>query len=204
MVTFREVESPTNNTAEVDRATNKVVAMHRTVPDFANSGNVYPAEHLEATAREFVERVYPEFGSEVKYEFVPGSKSAPGVATNHFFRWNDKQFAVPKGLSMDIPPFIQIGINSRGFIFSYDNTFQLYHNLSKESLRALCGFALIPKTDDSSVDREKGIVKVWFTQYEPFQNRYLTLPYEPENDFAGCSESAKEFLRHLPNDPNKN
>lgn len=198
MVTFREVGSPTNNTAEVDRETNKVIAMHRSVPEFAKSGNPYPAEQREATAREFVKKVYPEFEQiEPTLEFDPGNKSAPGVATNHFFRWNDRQFAVPSALSMDLSPFIQVGINARGFIFSYDNTVQLYHNLSKEALRALCGFVEIPQTDDSSIDREKGIAKVWFTQYEPFQNRYLVLPYEPETDFEGCSESAKKTLRHI-------
>lgn len=202
MATFREVGSPTNNISEVDRATNKVVSMHRSVPEFAKSGNAYPAEQLEATAREFVKRVYPDFEriespSLGLLEFDPGNKTAPGVPANHFLRWNDKQFAVPTGLSMDLPPFIQVGINSRGFIFSYDNTLQLYLNLPKEALRAICGFVEMPKTDDSSIDREKGIVKVYFTEYEPFQNRYLILPYEPETDFEECSESAKRFLRHL-------
>lgn len=198
LVVFQEIGTPTNNTAEVDRETNKIIAMHRTVSDFANSGDAYPVERIETTAREFVERVYPEFKQiESNLEFDPGSKSALGVAANYFFRWNDKQFAVPNGLDMDLPPFIQVGINSRGFIFSYNNTVQLYHNLPKEALRTLCGFVEMPKTDDSLIDREKGIVKVYFTEYEPFQNRYLILPYEPETGFEGCSESAKTYLRHI-------
>ncbi|KKR60388.1 MAG: hypothetical protein UT97_C0002G0088 [Parcubacteria group bacterium GW2011_GWC2_40_31] len=203
MVVFREIGASTNNTAEVDKATNQVISMHRSVPDFA-TGSVLTTDKLEATARQFVERVYPEFANGAGLEFDPGSKSAPGKDTNHFFRWNDKQFAVPNGLEMDLPPFIQVGITASGFIFSYNNTVELYHNLPKESLRALCGFVEMPKTDDSLLDREKGIVKVWFTEYEPFQIRYLILPLEPENDFEGCSESAKTYLRHLPNDSDKN
>jgi len=206
VVTFRELDDPpvtfTSGGAEVDRETNIVVAMHRTPVIF---GDPLPVDLLETIVRQFVERVYPEFASiESTLVFDPGSKSAQGRPTNHFFRWNDRRFAVPSALSMDSPPFIQVGINSHGFIFSYDNTFHLYHNLSKEALRALCGFVEIPKTDDSSIDQEKVIVKVWFTQYEPFQNRYLVLPYEPEIDFEGCSESAKAYLRHLPTGQDKN
>ncbi|MEX2405466.1 MAG: hypothetical protein WD579_02575 [Candidatus Paceibacterota bacterium] len=204
VVVFRETGTRISNSAEVDIATNRVVAMYRSVPEFAQTGDVLPINTLQETARQFVKRVYPEF-SESTLEFEPGSKSAPGVATSHFFRWNDKQFAVPDGLDMDIPPFIQVGINARGFIFSYDNTVGLYHNLSKESLRKLCGFVEIPRTDDSSLDRERGIVKVRFDEYEPVhQSRYLVLPYEPETDFEGCSESAKTYLSHLPNPYDKN
>lgn len=201
IVTFREVGTPTSNTAEVDRETNKVIAMHRSVPDFANSGDPLPIQELENRARQFAARVGAFDSVLVKEgtEFTTNSKG-----DNYFLRWNDKRFAVPSGLNMDIPPFIQVGINSRGFIFSYDNTYQLYHNLSKEDLRTLCGFVEMPQTDDSTLIREKGVVTVWFTEYEPFQNRYLILPYEPETDFEGCSESAKIYLRHLPNDPDKN
>ncbi|KKS36862.1 MAG: hypothetical protein A3G49_03840 [Candidatus Sungbacteria bacterium RIFCSPLOWO2_12_FULL_41_11] len=191
-----------NYASEVHRDTNAVVSMHRSVSEFAVSGSPYPVDKLEETVRQFVERVYPEFTRrESTLEYDPGSKDAPGVATNYFFRWNDKQFAVPNGLEMDLPPFIQVGINANGFIFSYENTVQLYHNLPKEALRAMCGFVEMPRTDDSLTDREKGIVKVWFTEYEPFQNRYLILPYEPETDFEGCSESAKEFLGQVPSEP---
>lgn len=190
VVTFREVGTPTNNTAEVDRDTNRVVAMHRTLR--ASGGYV---DKLEAVARQFVKRVYPEFAQiESTLEFDTGSKNAPGVATNYFFRWNDKRFAVPKGLEMDLPPFIQVGITMDGFIFSYDNTVQLYHNLPKEALRKICGFVEMPYTDDSSLlDPEKGEVIIWFGE-----NRYLILPFEPETDFAGCSESAKSWLREHP------
>jgi len=197
IVTFRETGTSKNNTAEVDRNTNRVIAMHRSVPDFATSGDPLPVDTLETIARQFVEKVYPEF-LEVTLEFEPGNKSAPEKATNYFFRWNDKQFAVPDGLDMDIPPFVQVGITSNGFIFSYDNTIPLYHNLPKEALRKLCGFVEMPQSDDSSLDPEKGEVIIWFSEYEPFQNRYLVLPFEPETDFEGCSESAKNWLRGHP------
>lgn len=158
-------------------------------------------EELEKIARKFVERVYPDFTRiESTLEFSSGGKRA----ANSFFRWEDKRFALPQGLEMDLLPFIQVGINSNGYIFSYNNTVQLYLNLSKEALRAICAFVEIPRTDDSSLDPEKGEVIIWFSEYEPFQNRYFILPFEPETDFKGCSESAKIYLRHLPNDLDKN
>ncbi|PIP73968.1 MAG: hypothetical protein COW88_00125 [Candidatus Lloydbacteria bacterium CG22_combo_CG10-13_8_21_14_all_47_15] len=200
-VTFRETSSPQSNFAEVDRDTNRVISMHRPVPDFAASGDALSAEKLEAIARQFVERVYPEFANGSRLEFDPGSKNAPAKATNYFYRWNDKQFAVPDGLDMDIPPFIQVGITSTGFIFSYDNTVQLYRNLPKEALRTLCGFFEMPFIVDSSLDPKKGEVVIWFGG-----GQYLVLPFEPETDFEGCSESAKSWLRMHPylNDSGKN
>lgn len=198
---FRELGG--NGQAEVDRNTYHVASMHRGVPDFV-SGK-YPADEIEDTVRQFLTRVYPEFANiESSLTFDSGMKGVRLNDGNYFFRWNDEQFALPAGLNMDIPSHIQVGITSSGFIFSYNNTVALYRNLPKETLRTLCGFVEMPNTDDSSIDLEKGIVKVWFTEYDPFQNRFLVLPYEPETDFEGCSESAKEFLRHLPNDPNKN
>lgn len=206
MIIFEEVasrENPvlTNNTAEVDFVTNKVVAMHRT-PSQNHGGDKSPDE-LEETARQFIKRVYPEF-SESTLKFNPGMKGVRLNNGNYFFRWDDEQFAVPKGLEMDVSPFIQVGITASGYIFGYNNTVGLYHNLSKEALRAICAFVEMPQTDDSLLNKEKGIVAVWFSEYEPFRNRYVILPFEPETDFAGCSESAKEWLRHLPNDSDKN
>lgn len=124
-VTFRNQ----NYTSEVAQS-GGVVAMHRPVPEFAvGSGRTFPVEELEARARQFVERIYPEFASiESKLEYDPGSKSAPGVATNHFFRWNDKNYrkTLPSGVEIDLDPFIQVGITASGFIFSYNNTVPLY------------------------------------------------------------------------------
>ncbi|PIQ80060.1 MAG: hypothetical protein COV79_02535 [Parcubacteria group bacterium CG11_big_fil_rev_8_21_14_0_20_41_14] len=52
--------------------------------------------------------------------------------------------------------------------------------------------------DDSTTDYEAGIVTMYWWDGEVQENKNLTVPYEPETDFAGCSESVKEFLRHLP------
>ena len=52
--------------------------------------------------------------------------------------------------------------------------------------------------DDSTTDYEAGIVTMYWWDGEAQENKNLTVPYDPETDFAGCSESAKEFLRHLP------
>ena len=199
MVIFRQVATdelfPKSYSSEVDIATNRVISMHRTPVDF---GGVKPADDLETIARQFVERVYPDFARiESTFEFSSSGKGE----TNLFFRWDDKRFALPKGLEMDLNPFIQVGITSSGIIFSYDNTVPLYLNLSREALRAICAFVEMPRTDDSQLHPEKGIVKVWFTENDQFQNRYLVLPYEPETDFEGCSESAKDWLRHLPKPP---
>lgn len=118
-----------NYTSEVAQG-GGVVAMHRPVPEFAvGSGVILPAEELEAKARKFVERVYSEFASiESKLEYDLGSKSAPGVAENYFYRWNDKNYreTLPVGVGIDLDPFIQVGINASGFIFSYDNTIPVY------------------------------------------------------------------------------
>ncbi len=183
---------PKTYNSEVDIASNKVVSMHRESMNFGNKKSV---DELEKIARQFVERVYPDFTQiESTLKFSSGGKG--GV--NLFFRWEDKRFALPEGLEMDILPFVQVGITSNGYIFSYNNTIQLYLNLSKEALRSICAFVEIPRTDDSSLNSEKGTVIVWFSEYEPFQNRYLILPYEPETDFEGCSDSAKDWLRRHP------
>lgn len=191
-VIFREIGAGANGTAEVDYGT--VIAMHRTPVDFGGEKSV---TDLEATARQFLKSVYPDFTNlELTLEFEPVSKTNP-KGSNYFFRWNDKRFALPKGVEMDLNPFIQVGINSVGFIFSYDNTVQLYSNLSMSDLKKICAFVEMPQTDNSTIDPEQGIVRVYFNEYEPFQNRYLVLPYEPETDFAGCSESAKVWLEHI-------
>jgi hypothetical protein len=195
MVVFNQIG--TTHYSEVDRDTHMVVAMHRE-PQYSP----YQAsqEELENIARQFLKKIGSnpdQYGSVLNFS-ANHKASSENKWGNWFFRWDDKGFALPNDVAMDLPPFIQVGITASGFIFSYDNTVQLYYNLSKEALQNLCGFVEMPRTDDSLLNREKGIVKVWFTEYEPFQNRYFILPYEPETDFEGCSDSAKEFLRHLP------
>ncbi len=189
---------PKTYKSEVDIATNKVVSMHR---EPVYTGDKKSTDELEKIVRQFIGKAYPDF---TRIESTLESSSGSKGKANSFFRWEDIRFALPQGLEMDLPPLIQVGITSNGYIFSYNNTIQPYSNLSKEALRAICAFVKIPKTDDSSLDSEKGIVKVWFSEYNPFQNKYLVLPYEPKTDFEGCSESAKTYLKHLPNELDKN
>lgn len=75
----------------------------------------------------------------------------------------------------------------------------------REKLYEACAIAKIPETaDDSSLyyDQKLAVVRWWDADIQ--DNVALYLPYEPENYFEGCSESAKEFLRHVPNGPNRN
>jgi len=58
--------------------------------------------------------------------------------------------------------------------------------------------------DDSTADYENGIVTMYWWDGTLQENKNLSVPYEPETDFAGCSQSVKEFLRHLPNPDDKN
>lgn len=53
------------------------------------------------------------------------------------------------------------------------------------------------KIDDSSFDPENKIVQTYWWDNEINDNVQLIIPYEPETDFAGCSESVKELLRHI-------
>lgn len=197
-------ETGVDGSAEVDRDTSRVVSVHRK-PHYGEYQST--KEELEKIVRQFLketgndpDKLVSEFGSAI--EFSVNSKGNDVFKwDNYFFRWDEKGFALPKGVEMELAPFIQVGITSGGFIFSYDNTIQLYSNLSKSDLKKICAFVEMPQSDDSFIDREKGIVKVYFSEYEPFRNRYLVLPYEPKTDFEGCSESAKAFLRRVPSGP---
>jgi len=181
---------PKTYNSEVDIASNKVVSMHR---EPIYSGDKKSADELEKIARQFVEKVMTDFVWTRQRILSTLSSESGNKGDNYFFRWDDKQFTVPNRLEMDLPPFIQVGITSSGYIFSYNNTVPLYYN--KSTLKALCQFVEIPLGIDDSVRvPEEGIVMVGG----------FVLPYEPETDFEGCSESAKIYLRHLPNDPDKN
>lgn len=125
-VIFREIGG--NGNAEVDRGTNKVVSFRRSVPSFAIGE--YPAAEIESRVRQFLARVYPEFQSmESSLTFNPGMKGTRLNNGNYFFRWDDTVYKVPEGLSMEVDPNIQVGITSSGYIFSYENTIQLYRAL---------------------------------------------------------------------------
>ncbi|GEM_PF-1043497 len=53
------------------------------------------------------------------------------------------------------------------------------------------------KIDDSVLDIERGTVTVYWWDGQLQDNVSLILPYQPETDFAGCSESVRDFLRHI-------
>ncbi|MFA6385966.1 MAG: hypothetical protein WCW29_04450 [Candidatus Paceibacterota bacterium] len=131
---FQQSNSPSEDLAEVDILTNKVVSLHRAVPSYVTRDDISQAE-IESIAREFISIVYPEFSSvESSLAYDPGMKRGRLNNGNYFFRWNDMSYKLPEGLSMDIPPFIQVGITSSGFIFGYDNTIQIARNISKEEI----------------------------------------------------------------------
>ena len=71
---------------------------------------------------------------------------------------------------------------------------------SRDVLRKNCAEE-IPREliDDSTTDYENGVVTMYWWDGELQEDVNLSVLYEPETDFAGCSESVKEFLRHLPN-----
>jgi len=55
------------------------------------------------------------------------------------------------------------------------------------------------KIDDISFDPENKVVQFYWWDIETNDNVHTIVPYEPETGFAGCSESVKDLLRHLPN-----
>lgn len=131
---FQQPNSPSEDLAEVDVLTNKVVSLHRAVPNYVIRGDLPQAE-IESIAREFIAKVYPEFSSvEASLTYDPGMKGGRLNNGNYFFRWNDMSYKLPDGLSMDLPPFIQVGITSSGFVFGYDNTVQLARSITQEEI----------------------------------------------------------------------
>jgi len=73
--------------------------------------------------------------------------------------------------------------------------------LSQESVRQElaenCARDISQRVDDASFDQENKIVMTWLWDEESQDNIAIILPYEPETDFADCSESVKELLRHI-------
>jgi len=121
-----------NEHAEVDPKTNQVVAFHRET-DYSGESKTYA--ELEQMARQYVERVYPDFAQvEPTLTFEDNSKTGRPEGSNHFFTWNDMDFEseLPEGADTERPPFIQVGITSTGYIFSYNNTIDLYRNALEE------------------------------------------------------------------------
>lgn len=133
---YHQSNSPSDDLAEVDVTSNKVVSLHRAVPTYAIKGELPEAE-VERIAREFLATVYPEFANvEASLIYDPGMKGNRLNNGNYFFRWNDMGYALPEGLSMDVPPHIQVSITSSGFVFGYDNTLQLSRNITPAELQA--------------------------------------------------------------------
>lgn len=56
------------------------------------------------------------------------------------------------------------------------------------------------KIDDLVLNKERGTVTVYWWDDELQDNISLILPYQLETNFSGCSESVRNFLRHLPNE----
>lgn len=75
---------------------------------------------------------------------------------------------------------------------------------SRNVLRKNCAQE-IPRelVDDSKADYKNGVVTMYWWDGETQENIGLDVSYEPENNFEGCSDSVKEFLRNLPNTENK-
>lgn len=77
----------------------------------------------------------------------------------------------------------------------------LPHILEQESVRRQlmenCTRDISQRADDTSFDPENKIVTIWLWDEKSQESIALILPYEPETNFAGCSESAKAFLGHI-------
>ena len=180
--------------ALVDTTAGTVVVLRR---EPRHSQEKKSEAELEKTARSFLKavgadpgRIIEEFGSAIEFT----SRHADSL---HYFTWTDSQFSLPEGLATNKRLVTEVGITSSGYIFSYDNTMRFFHSLSLPALRAICAFWVMPPYDDSSLDVEKSTARVnWWAQASQ-ENRYLLLPYEPDKEFEGCSESAKATLWHL-------
>lgn len=122
-----------NEHAEVNPKTNQVVSFHRET-DYTGSNKTYA--ELESQVRAFLAEVYPDFAQvEPTLAFEDNSKTGRLEGSNYFFTWNDTGYAsqLPNGVEAERAPFIQVGITSSGYIFSYNNTIDLYHDALQES-----------------------------------------------------------------------
>jgi len=121
-----------NEYAEVEPKSNQVVAFHRET-DY--TGNTKAYAELEQQVRVFLNKVYPNFAQvEPTLTFEGNSKTGRPEGSNYFFTWNDTGYAseLPNGVEAERAPFIQVGITSSGYIFSYNNTIDLYHDALQE------------------------------------------------------------------------
>ena len=121
-----------NDNAEVDPKTGQVVSFHREA-DY--TGDTKTQAQLEQTVRAFLTAIYPSFAQvESTLTFENNSKTGHPEGSNYFYTWNDLAYSneLPDGTEAERAPFIQVGITSSGFIFSYNNTVDLYRNALQE------------------------------------------------------------------------
>ena len=69
---------------------------------------------------------------------------------------------------------------------------------SRDMLRQNCAQE-VPRAsiDDTHADTENGIVTLRWWDGAAQEDKVLEVAYEPETDFAGCSESVKSILKHI-------
>ncbi|MDZ4209886.1 MAG: hypothetical protein U1C56_01765, partial [Candidatus Curtissbacteria bacterium] len=111
-VIFRETGEGSSGNAEIDSVTNQVISMHRRTVDF---GSELPAGEIEKKARQFLERVYPDFKTiESTLVFDANVKGSRLNNGNCFFRWNDLNYknTLPDGVHADVDPFVQVSITA--------------------------------------------------------------------------------------------
>lgn len=123
-----------NDNAEVDSKTGQVISFHRSI-DHINPAKEKAQAEIETAMRTFLNEVYPNFKQvEPTLTFSPGMKGVRLNNGNYFFDWedNDYQKQLPEGVEAERAPFIQVGITSSGYIFSYNNTIDIYRNALKE------------------------------------------------------------------------
>lgn len=123
-----------NDNAEVDPKTGQVISFHRSI-DYTNPGKEKTQMEIETAMRTFLNEVYPDFRKvESTLTFSPGMKGVRLNNGNYFFDWEDNNYQkqLPEGVEAERAPFIQVGITSSGYIFSYNNTVDLYRNALKE------------------------------------------------------------------------
>lgn len=121
-----------NENAEVDPKTGQVISFHREA-DYA--GDIKTQTQREQTVRAFLTAIYPTFAQvEPTLTFENNSKTGRPEGSNYFFTWNDLgyQKELADGVETERAPFIQVGITSSGYIFSYNNTVDLYRNALQE------------------------------------------------------------------------
>ncbi len=131
----------TSENAVVDLNSNSVVGFNRSVPH--DTLKTKTEAELYQLATNFLKSTEPDFDQLTKgITYQTNKKTAPERDDNYFFTWNDMSYKskLPAGVEIDREPFIQVGITSGGYIFSYDNTMRLYQDaLSSEKLKAFAG-----------------------------------------------------------------